>query len=357
MLLSELRLQQLGALQAPPQNIPLRELEKIQYCSSVTALGRCITNFPLAPRFGKMLALAHQHALLPLTLTLVSALTVQEVLIETELSDSADSKERKLPGRLRQLRKEWAGQGECLQLGDPMVLLQGCIAAEREGYCPEWCASHGLRAKAMLEIRRLRRQLAQEVTKILPGHQETLQLGLEPPDQSQARLLQQLLLAGSPAMVARRISREEEQADPACKGGYRTGAMEQLVFIHNNSVLRHAGPDWVVYQDLFETPGKIVMRGVTAISPHWLPVFCPSLVRLGCPLSEPAPSYTGQTVRASYQGTFGPQTWQLPITDCEMSPGLDKYKWFARFLLEGSVAPELAKYTSSLLSNPLIMVI
>ena len=39
-----------------------------------------------------------------------------------------------------------------------------------------------------------------------------------------------------------------------------------------------------------------------------------------------------------------------------MSPGLDKYKWFARFFLEGAVAPELAKYTSSLLSNPLIMV-
>ena len=167
----------------------------------------------------------------------------------------------------------------------------------------------------MLEIRRLRRQLAQEVTKILPGHQETLQLGLEPPDQSQARLLQQLILAGSPAMVARRISREEEQADPANKGGYRTGAMEQLVFIHNNSVLRQAGPDWVVYQDLFETPEKIVMRGVTAISPDWLPVFCPSLVRLGCPLSDPAPSYTDQTVKASYQGTFGPQTWQLPVTE------------------------------------------
>ena len=174
----------------------------------------------------------------------------------------------------------------------------------------------------MLEIRRLRRQLAQEVTKILPGDQETLQVGLEPPDQSQARLLQQLILAGSPAQVARRVSRQEEQADPANKGGYRTGALDQLVFIHNNSVLRQAGPDWVVYQDLFETPARIVMRGVTAISPEWLPVFCPSLVRLGSPLSEPAPSYSEQTVRASYQGTFGPQTWQLPVTEQGGSPSL-----------------------------------
>ena len=56
-----------------------------------------------------------------------------------------------------------------------------------------------------------------------------------------------------------------------------------------------------------------------------------------------------------------------------MVPSLEKYKWFGRFILEGgilfsqlltsisslligAVAPELAKYTSSLLSNPLIMV-
>ena len=49
--------------------------------------------------------------------------------------------------------------------------------------------------------------------------------------------------------------------------------------------------------------------------------------------------------------------WFLIISLTEMSPGLDKYKWFARFLLEGAVASDLAKYTSSLLSNPLIMVI
>ena len=72
-----------------------------------------------------MLALAHQHNLLALTLTMVSALTVQEVLMETDLGDKAQSeKERKLPGKLRQLRKEWAGVGHCQHLGDVMVLIQ-----------------------------------------------------------------------------------------------------------------------------------------------------------------------------------------------------------------------------------------
>ena len=45
------------------------------------------------------------------------------MLIETNVGESED-KERKLPAQLRQLRKEWAGQGHCLQLGDAMVLIQ-----------------------------------------------------------------------------------------------------------------------------------------------------------------------------------------------------------------------------------------
>ena len=111
------------------------------------------------------------------------------------------------------------------------------IAAERAGYDANSLSSLGLRHKAMQEIRRLRRQLSGEVRHVLGSDQ--LETSLQAPDQSQARLLQQLLLAGSPYMVARRISKEEEDLDKSKKGGYRTGGMEQLVFIHNNSVLKH----------------------------------------------------------------------------------------------------------------------
>ena len=115
--------------------------------------------------------------------------------------------------------------------------------------------------------------------------------------------------------------------------------MEQLVFIHNNSVLRHQEPDWVVYQDLFETQSKIVMRGVTCIDPSWLPTFCPALVTLGQHLDSPEPRYcpsSGQVV-ASYEPTFGQLGWQLPVSEQLMPRSRDKYKWFARALLEGQV--------------------
>lgn len=54
----------------------------------VTALGKVVTKFPVLPRFGKMLALSHQFDLLPYTVCLVAALSVQEVLLETPIGQS-----------------------------------------------------------------------------------------------------------------------------------------------------------------------------------------------------------------------------------------------------------------------------
>lgn len=51
----------------------------------VTALGKVVARFPVLPRFGKMLALSHQFDLLPYTICLVAALSVQEVLLETPI--------------------------------------------------------------------------------------------------------------------------------------------------------------------------------------------------------------------------------------------------------------------------------
>lgn len=51
----------------------------------VTPLGRAISKFPVLPRYGKMLALSHQQNLLMYTICLVSALSVQEVLLEVNI--------------------------------------------------------------------------------------------------------------------------------------------------------------------------------------------------------------------------------------------------------------------------------
>ena len=59
---AERKLIALGALEAPPKNLPsLKEVEAATRKAKITRLGRAIATFPLAPRFGKMLALSHQH--------------------------------------------------------------------------------------------------------------------------------------------------------------------------------------------------------------------------------------------------------------------------------------------------------
>jgi len=346
---AEKRLQILGALESPAPDLPLRELQKLEFTSKVTPLGRAIATFPLSPRFGKMLALSHQHDLLPLAIALVAALTVQEVLVERGIG-STDSQ---VPGKLMQLRRKWAGQGACLSLGDPMVLLKAVLAAEANGYTPEWCEEAGIRFKAMMEIRRLRRQLSQEVELILPG---VIINRAEEPSQTQARLLGQLLLAGCPDQVARKIPEGEAGYD-AKKPGYHAGSMEQPVYLHRSSVLRKVAPEWVIYQELFETD-KVYLRGVTQIQPEWLPVYCPSICNLGKPAEDPPPRYCTDTGRlvASIAGTFGPAGWPLPRTELELPQGVERFKWLARFLLDGNVAPTLKQFASSLLSSPIVMV-
>lgn len=64
--------------------------------------------------------------------------------------------------------------------------------------------------------------------------------------------------------------------------------MEDPVFIHSSCVLRKICPEWVVYQEIYET-NKMYMRGVTAIEAEWLPKFAPSLCQLGEPLTDPPP--------------------------------------------------------------------
>jgi len=49
---------------------------------AITPLGRAMVRFPIAPRYAKMLALGHQHNLLPYVVTMVAALSVPELFID-----------------------------------------------------------------------------------------------------------------------------------------------------------------------------------------------------------------------------------------------------------------------------------
>ncbi len=59
----------------------------------ITPLGRAMSCFPVAPRYGKMLCLGHQHSLLPYVVIVVAALSVQELFVESDISATAADQE------------------------------------------------------------------------------------------------------------------------------------------------------------------------------------------------------------------------------------------------------------------------
>jgi len=50
-----------------------------------------MASFPVSPRYAKMLAMGHQHGLLPYIVAIVSALSVQELFIDVYSNPQSDN--------------------------------------------------------------------------------------------------------------------------------------------------------------------------------------------------------------------------------------------------------------------------
>ncbi|KAG5673670.1 hypothetical protein PVAND_003696 [Polypedilum vanderplanki] len=347
---SEKRLKILGALDN-------RDVSKI------TKLGQSIASFPVAPRFGKMLAMCHQHNLLEYTICIVAALSVQEVLQEVPLDGENGNKDTKWKTK----RRTMAGSGNSLLLGDPMILLKAIGAAEyahSQGKLQEFCVENGLRMKGVLEIRKLRIQLTNEINLNIPNLSLNVDPKMNPPTDQQAKLLRQILLSGLSDQVARKIPDEElkiKEDKHKLKYAYQIPEIENPVRMHSCSILKKKQPEWIIYQEIFEIRNgddmKMFVRGITAIEPEWLLKFAPSMCNIIKTLEEPEPRYDSDEdkIYCHVRATFGRSGWTLPIAEIEMPESLDKYRYFGKFLLEGVVIEKLADFKKNLLSTPSTM--
>ncbi|KAG7263929.1 hypothetical protein CRUP_029269 [Coryphaenoides rupestris] len=310
----------LGALKEPPRSGRVRDIERAKMSCPITPLGRAMASFPVAPRYAKMLALGKQQDCLPYVIAVVAAMTVREIFEDLERPAASEEESSKLAqnkARLMQMRRLWAGQGPSLLLGDLMVLLGAVGACEYAGCTPEFCEQNGLRYKAMVEIRRLRGQLTNAVNAVCSEAGVFVDSKMAPPTESQTPLLD----------------------DP--------------VFIHPTSALFKKLPEFVVYQEVMETT-KMYMR---AVEPEWIPQLLPQYCHFGLPLGMPSPWLCPATgaIKCHCTSTFYRVAWELPAMEKDYPEGLDRYKLFAKFLLEGEVCPKLKQNCSLLLSNPSIM--
>ena len=324
---AEQRLRVLGALEAESVgDLP----------PAVTQLGKVISRFPVSPRFGKMLALSNQQQLLPYTVCLVAALSVQEVLIETGVQREQDV--APVSNKFHQRRQSWAATGNYKLLGDPMVLLRAIGAAEyagSQGKLDAFCEANGLRCKAMNEVRKLRIQLTNEINLNVSDVELSVDPQLKPPSDAQARFLRQILLTGMGDRVARKvplaeISDKEERR--RLKYAYNCADMEEPAFLHASSVLKQTAPEWIIYQEVYELrngdSNKMFIRGITAIEPEWLLLCVPLLCNVRQVREDPAPRYdpVKGEIYCFVDATFGKAGWELPLGEQQM-PFNEKACW------------------------------
>lgn len=316
---AEYKLKLLGALENVPGSEDLTRL---------TPLGRAISAFPVAPRFGKMLALSHQQNLLAYTACMVAALSVQEVLVEVNTADESEQSTKK--NKWIAKRKLWAGTGNSLLLGDPVVLLRAVGASEYAnslGKLDDFCRENGLRPKAITEIRKLRIQLTNEINLSISDVGLCVDPKMPPPTDIQAKLLRQILLSGMGDQVARLIPDDEltdKDDKRKYKYAYKRPDMEEPVFLHSGSVLRNTRPEWVIYQEIYELRNgdatKMFMRGVTAIEPDWLLVYAKTLCNIKTIKEDPVPKYNEKTgkIYCFCEATFGKSGWEIPLAEIVM---------------------------------------
>ncbi|XP_027022770.2 probable ATP-dependent RNA helicase DHX37 isoform X2 [Tachysurus fulvidraco] len=348
----------LGALEEPPRQGRMVDTKRASLSCPITPLGRAMAAFPVAPRYAKMLALGRQQGCMPYIITIVAAMTVREIFEELDRPASNEEESSKLAGRkarFSQMRRLWAGQGQSLLLGDLIVMLGAVGACEFAGCTHKFCEENGLRYKAMLEIRRLRGQLTNAVNAVCSDAGVCVDNKMPPPTESQVVCLRQIVLAGLGDHLARRVQ-AEELLDSKWRNGYKTPLLDEPVFIHPSSALHKELPEFVVYQEIFETT-KMYMRGVCAVQPDWIPKLLPQYCHFSGPEQNPAPWYCtlSGNVKCQQKSTFFRVGWKLPAIEMDYPEGLDRYKLFAKILLEGQVCPKLQRYSTCLLSSAATM--
>ncbi|GFR68244.1 pre-mRNA-splicing factor ATP-dependent RNA helicase prp16 [Elysia marginata] len=330
----------------------------------ITSLGETMALFPVSPRYAKMLTLAQTYQVVPYAIALVAALSVEEIFIDSIQPAEAEGDKEKLKvkrDKLAVLRSKLVGNARLL--GDMMVILTAVGACEAEGSSADFCSQLGVRIKAMREIRKLRVQLTNAANVAFKDSSVVVDPKLPPPSETQILGLRKIVLGGLADHVARINPAPPPGMEKAeakrLRGSFQCMQLEEPVYVHPESSMYRdtQGVEFVVYQSMVET-SRLYMRGLCCVEAHWFPELAPSYCILSKPLEEPSPTFDQASgkVMCHQSGSFGRCNWEIPAVELEYPDSVDCFRWFARFLLEGEVFPQLQQFKSSLVLTPATMV-
>ncbi|BGP37169.1 putative ATP-dependent RNA helicase DHR1 [Rhodotorula kratochvilovae] len=280
----------------------------------ITPLGQSMALFPLSPRFAKMIVAGQQHGCLPYVIAIVCALSVGDPFIrEANLGDDDEveqdgaktlsraeiqhirdpdlraKEERKaLRKTFYQVQQRHAALGK--GTSDVFKFLSAVGAFEYAGGTEAFCDANFLRYKAMQEIHKLRMQISRIVQSTFPGVDAGFVPKLAPPNETQLKVLRQLITAAFIDQVAIRKDLVDKTSNMSFSKAastrgvqYRSFGIDEDLFIHPSSNLfHHAPPEFIVYNELHRTH-KVWLKTITKVNPAWLPV----LGRPMCTFSKP----------------------------------------------------------------------
>ncbi|EWC45097.1 hypothetical protein DRE_06236 [Drechslerella stenobrocha 248] len=330
----------------PPNRDEIKKAEKLLgYLGAlspegrVTSLGLTMNYFPVAPRFGRILAVGQQHNCMPYVIAVVAALSVGELFVpesqlEFSLADDGDSDggeqvapdfaEKIAQDRRAAQRKAYNAAQRAFAMLDPtsdaLKLLTVVCAYEFETRQADFCRDKFVRAKAMQEVRKLRQQLTNIVRTQFTDAIGQFEVQLQPPKDLQTKALQQIISTGFMDQVAIRGDLLPESSikpnfkkvsdipyftlfssSTARLDAKLSNLAEVAVYVHPSSVLvelqhhqnRDYFPEFVVYTEMQRaaTSGKVRIRPLTALSGRQLVNLAKGspLLTFSKPLDRPAP--------------------------------------------------------------------
>ncbi|RLN88332.1 hypothetical protein BBJ28_00025842, partial [Nothophytophthora sp. Chile5] len=352
---------------------------------AITALGRALVKFPVAARFAKMLLLAQRLDLIEYTIAIVAGLSGHSPFIhaverrEKAKAVDEDEEEDKPKEEVEEMEKEWREAEEMRkhaqwldQESDVLSLLRAAGAYAYTGGSSQFCQANHLHEKTMQNMLKLRQQLTRIVNKLYPETEGFTAIELSPkmppPDQETQQILRQIVAAGFLDQVAKRAPpgtiTEGTKIERNCAFIAATGTVKEPVYIHPHSSVFTPNPtklpQFVVYQHIMRT-SRAYMKMVTAVEPEWLAAIGRNtpLCKYAPPLAEPSPFYQAELdeVQCYAKAQYGVHQWTLPAgriaypdqDATEAKDGLaGKYRWFAKFLLDGQVVAGLLPFAETL---------
>ncbi|GAA5901715.1 ATP-dependent RNA helicase ECM16 [Sporobolomyces salmoneus] len=304
----------------------------------ITDLGRSMALFPLSPRFSKMIVTGQQHGCLPYVIAVVCALSVGDPFLraanigddEDETPDLEEEKslsaaeirhirdpeirakeERKVIRKAffqTQQRHAVLGKG----MSDVFKMLSVVGAYEYEGGKDSFCEANFVRIKAMQEIHKLRMQISRIVQSTFPGIDAGFVPKLSPPNETQLKVLRQLITSAFIDQIAIRKDIADKSSSvsyhkvASTRGiPYRTFGIEEDLFVHPSSNLFHgAPPEFLVFQELHRTH-KVWLKSLTKINPAWIPVLGRPMCTFSKPLETPSQTLASKAATTAVAAQSG----------------------------------------------------